>query len=117
MYCYSKEGLKDENEHLKACIRQLENKITSLTGQTALPSNGTSPLKLRTISLEGEKYLDEQDPWILVGSQNNRKIRKTEVQRRGSGKESESDPQEIRAINTQTKKGNKATTENKQKMK
>lgn len=74
-YHSSEEGLKDENEHLKACIRQLENKITSLTGQTALPSNGTSPLKLRTISLEGEKYLDEQDPWILFESKNRKNPR------------------------------------------
>jgi len=66
VYCYSKEGLKDENELLKACIRQLENKTTSLMDQTALPSIGFSPLKLRTILFEGEKDLEQQDPWIPV---------------------------------------------------
>lgn len=40
----SEEELKDENELLKACIRELENKTTSLTGQTAPPSSGTFPL-------------------------------------------------------------------------
>lgn len=34
--------LKDENELLKSCIRQQENKNTSLTEQITLPSNGTS---------------------------------------------------------------------------
>lgn len=51
------EDLKDENELLKACIRQLENTVTSLTGKTAPRLNGSSPLKLRLISLEGEKDL------------------------------------------------------------
>lgn len=59
-YHSSDEELKDKNDHLKACIRQLENKLTFLTGQTALSSNIASPLKLITISLEGEKDLDQQ---------------------------------------------------------
>lgn len=50
----SEEELKGKNEPLKAHIRQLEKKITSLSGQTTPPSDGTFPLKL---SLEREKDL------------------------------------------------------------
>ena len=63
-YHSSEEDLKDENKFLKAHIRHLENKITTLMGQTAPPLKGISPLKLRPISLEGEKDLYQQDPWI-----------------------------------------------------
>lgn len=37
-------------------------------GQIASSSHGISPLKLRTVSLEGEKDLDQWNPWILVES-------------------------------------------------
>jgi len=77
---FLEEGVKNENEILKPCIRQLENKITSLTGQTAPPLNRTSPLKLRSISLEGEKDLDQQDPWILAEPKNKKKAKQTKSQ-------------------------------------
>jgi len=51
-----------------------------LTGQTASPLTGFSPLKLRPISLKGEKNLDQQDPWILVESKNRKKIEQTKTQ-------------------------------------
>lgn len=61
----SGEVLREEKELLKARIQQLENEITSTTGQAASPFKGISPLKLRPIALEGEKDLHQQDPWIL----------------------------------------------------
>jgi len=83
---------------LKAGIRQLENKVTSLTGQGAPPLNGISPLKLRLISLEEEEDLDQQDPWILV------EPRKAEQTRSQLGDLGTSDPLEIRPIITQKTK-------------
>lgn len=53
--------------------KQLENEIMSLMGQTALSSSGTSPLKLRTVSLEGKKKLDQGNPQISVQSRITRK--------------------------------------------
>jgi len=50
VYHFSEEDSEDENKLLKAHIRQLENKTTSLTQQAAPHLNGISPLKLRPIS-------------------------------------------------------------------
>lgn len=69
----SGEELKEENELLKAYVRQLETKITFLTGQIFPSITSTSLLKMRTISLEEEKDSDQQDPWIPVESKNKRK--------------------------------------------
>lgn len=55
------EELKGENELLKARVRQLENKITFLTGRIFPSAISTSPLKMRTISLNEEKDPDLQD--------------------------------------------------------
>lgn len=96
-----KEELKEENKLLKAPIKQLENKISLLVGQTASSSNGISPLKLRTILLEGKKDLDQQDLWITVESKNKKKLNKTEVQLEDLGT---SEPLEIRSIITQKTK-------------
>lgn len=49
-------------------------------GQTALSLNGISPLKLRTASSEGKNDLGRQDPWILIESKTERKIKQTRVQ-------------------------------------
>jgi len=70
----------------------MENKTTSLTGQTASPSNGTS-LKLKPISLKKEEDLDEQDPWILVEFKNKKKAKQTKIQLDYLGT---SDPLELR---------------------
>ena len=78
---------------MKAGIRQLENKVTSLTGQGAPPLNGISPLKLRLISLEEEEDLDQQDPWILVESMKKKKAKQTKIQLDYLGT---SDPLELR---------------------
>jgi len=97
-YPFSEEGLKVENKLLKDCIRQLENKITSLIGRTALLSNGTSPLKLRSISLEEEKDLGQKDSSIQVESKNKKKAKQTKIQLEDLGT---SDPFEIRPVITQ----------------
>ncbi|OXB84578.1 UNVERIFIED_CONTAM: hypothetical protein H355_008054 [Colinus virginianus] len=98
VYHSSEEELKVEDELLEACIKQLENKVMYLTGQTVLPSNGTSPLKLRPILLEEEKNLHQQDPWILVESKNEKKAKQIEIQLEDLGT---SDPLEIRPVITQ----------------
>ena len=48
-------------------------------GQTDSSSNGIFLLKLRNISLDGEKHLKQQNPWIPDESKNKRKIKKTKV--------------------------------------
>lgn len=79
-------------------MRQVENKITFLIGWTASLSNSISPLKLRTISLEGENYFNQRDSWILAQSKSKRKIKKTEVHLKGLGT---SDPPEMKQLITQ----------------
>ena len=95
------EELQDENKLLKACVRQMEKKITSLTGQAAPPLNRTSSLKLRPMSLEGEKHLDQQDPWILVEPKNKKKAKQTKIQLEDLGT---SDLLEVRPVITQKTK-------------
>lgn len=79
VYRSLEEVLKDENELLKAHIRQLENIISSLTGKTAPCLNGSSPLKLTPILPEGKKDLDQQDPWVLVEPKNKKKAKQTKA--------------------------------------
>ena len=100
-YHSSEEELKDKNVLLKADIRQLKNKTTSLTEQTASISNGTSPLKLRSISLGGKKDLDQQDYWILDESKNKKKAKQSKIQLEDLRT---SDPLERRLVITQKTK-------------
>lgn len=102
-YHSCKERLKDEKELLKTCIRQSGNKITFLVSQTASSLYGIFSLKLRTISSEGKKDLDQQDLWILVESKYKKKIKRTEMQPMDLGT---SDHLEIRPVITQKNKEN-----------
>lgn len=72
-----------------------------MTGPTAPPLNVSSPLKLRPISLEGEKNLDQQNSWILVESKNRKKAKQAKIQLEDLGT---SIPLEIRPVITQKAK-------------
>lgn len=98
----SEEELKGENKLLKACVRQLENKITFLTGRIVPSTTSISPLKMRTISLNEEKDPDQQDSWILVEPKNKRKS--NQIGKVWLEDLRTSDPLEIRPIITQITK-------------